>query len=371
MSSSFALFRTFKIFVNFARNNNRDWLSVNEATASHEAELLGRGHHMTRYPVIRWPRAKESHSRKKRAQCRELTNDEDREQHEDRTRDRGRNAWRRWRVALPEAPDKRFRCPWCPSEGNDVDDDQRGIVHLSVVRSSTMSTSDTSAFPFLLPPPPPGRTGSKPRRTGSLSRRTRVESNKLKRSWRQTVCPDLWVIATLGSFLDFFPLLFFFFCPFWRQRRVETRTQWRIDTRDDLRTARKSSWGRPQNSGRERPPEWDGSLNATMLSRVWVERAGSESAVFGGARPLSDLVDMPIDTVYMSMDMPCHATLCYACAFSLSPPPSLSFPLSPLSLSLSLSSPPHLFVLIRGFLVPPSCSSLLVTSLSPLFPLPT
>lgn len=107
-----------------------------------------------------------------------------------------------------------------------------------------------------------------------------------------------------------------------------------------------------------------------MLSRVWVERAGSESAVFGGARPLSDLVDMPIDTVYMSMDMPCHATLCYACAFSLSPPPSLSFPLSPLSLSLSLSSPPHLFVLIRGFLVPPSCSSLLVTSLSPLFLFP-
>lgn len=76
-----------------------------------------------------------------------------------------------------------------------------------------------------------------------------------------------------------------------------------------------------------------------MLSRVWVERAGSESAVLGGVRSLSDLVDMPIDTVYMSMDMPCHATLCYACAWlllSLSPPLHLSLSLFPLFLSLSL-----------------------------------
>lgn len=86
----------------------------------------------------------------------------------------------------------------------------------------------------------------------------------------------------------------------------------------------------------ERPP-WDGSLNATMLSRVWVERAGSESAVFGGARPLSDLVDMPIDTVYMSMDMPCHATLCYACACSpLSLPLHFAPPFPTLSFFLSL-----------------------------------
>lgn len=70
-----------------------------------------------------------------------------------------------------------------------------------------------------------------------------------------------------------------------------------------------------------------------MLSRVWVERAGSESAVFGGARPLSDLVDMPIDTVYMSYGyaVPCYAMLCLCLVTSL---PSLSFP--PLLLSLSL-----------------------------------
>lgn len=58
----------------------------------------------------------------------------------------------------------------------------------------------------------------------------------------------------------------------------------------------------------EERPRWDGSLNATMLPPVWVERAGSESACLGRARPLSDLVDMPIDTVYMSMDMPCRGT---------------------------------------------------------------
>ena len=46
-----------------------------------------------------------------------------------------------------------------------------------------------------------------------------------------------------------------------------------------------------------------------MLPPVWVERAGSESARLGRPRPLSDLVDMPIDTVYMSMDMSCRATL--------------------------------------------------------------
>lgn len=62
----------------------------------------------------------------------------------------------------------------------------------------------------------------------------------------------------------------------------------------------------------EERPQWDGSLNATMLPPVWVERAGSESARLGRARPLSDLVDMPIDTVYMSMDMPCRSTLSYA-----------------------------------------------------------
>lgn len=97
----------------------------------------------------------------------------------------------------------------------------------------------------------------------------------------------------------------------------------------------------------ERPP-WDGSLNATMLSRVWVERAGSESAVFGGARSLSDLVDMPIDTVYMSMDMPCHATLCYACGAA--PPLSLFSPLS----SVSSSRYPSLsfFLLFTTFLCP-------------------
>lgn len=104
-----------------------------------------------------------------------------------------------------------------------------------------------------------------------------------------------------------------------------------------------------------------------MLSRVWVERAGSESAVLGGSRPLSDLVDMPIDTVYMSMDMPCHATLCYAVPGYL----SLSLLLSP---SLFFPSLPHHSVLIRGLLVLPSCSSLLellVASLFPLFLLPT
>lgn len=115
-----------------------------------------------------------------------------------------------------------------------------------------------------------------------------------------------------------------------------------------------------------------------MLSRVWVERAGSESVVFGGARPLSDLVDMPIDTVYMSMDMPCHATLCYACAssplsLSLSLPSSL--PRSPAALFLSFSlAASSLSGLIRSLLVLPSCSSLLallVASLSPLFLLPT
>lgn len=68
-----------------------------------------------------------------------------------------------------------------------------------------------------------------------------------------------------------------------------------------------------------------------MLSRVWVERAGSESAVFGGARPLSDLVDMPIDTVYMSMDMlvPCYAMLCLCLVASLSLSPSFSRSLPP------------------------------------------
>lgn len=80
-----------------------------------------------------------------------------------------------------------------------------------------------------------------------------------------------------------------------------------------------------------------------MLSRVWVERAGSESAVFGGARPLSDLVDMPIDTVYMSMDMLCHATLC----------------LCPLVPSLSLS--PFASSSLRPHTWPP-CSSILLIS---------
>jgi len=132
---------------------------------------------------------------------------------------------------------------------------------------------------------------------------------------------------------------------------------------------------------REKPPEWDGSLNATMLSRVWVERAGSESAVFGGARPLSDLVDMPIDTVYMSYGyaVPCYAMLCLCLLASLfllspSPTPSLLTLARSLSLSLSLSvsppSHPRSSILMRGLLVPPSCSSLLVTSLSPLFLLP-
>lgn len=90
-----------------------------------------------------------------------------------------------------------------------------------------------------------------------------------------------------------------------------------------------------------------------MLSRVWVERAGSESAVFGGARPWSDLVDMPIDTVYMSMDMPCHATLCYAWLL--------------LSLTLSLSLSSFLFVSfpsppLRSHTRPPCSSILLISS---------
>lgn len=76
-----------------------------------------------------------------------------------------------------------------------------------------------------------------------------------------------------------------------------------------------------------------------MLSRVWVERAGSESVVFGDARPLSDLVDMPIDTVYMSMDMLCHATLCLCLVASLSSPHSSS-----LSLSLRLLITPSSYV---------------------------
>lgn len=68
----------------------------------------------------------------------------------------------------------------------------------------------------------------------------------------------------------------------------------------------------------EERPRWDGSLNATMLPPVWVERAGSESACLGRARPLSDLVDMPIDTVYMSMDMPCRGTAKAMLSLSLS-----------------------------------------------------
>ena len=59
-------------------------------------------------------------------------------------------------------------------------------------------------------------------------------------------------------------------------------------------------------------PSWVGSLNATMLPWVWVERAEPESRAFGKSRVSSDLVDMPIDTVYMSMDMPCHAMPRYA-----------------------------------------------------------
>jgi len=118
---------------------------------------------------------------------------------------------------------------------------------------------------------------------------------------------------------------------------------------------------------RKKPPEWDGSLNATMLSRVWVERAGSESAVFGGARPLSDLVDMPIDTVYMSYGyaVPCYAMLCLcllASLFLLSPSP---FPrpslTNSLSLSLSLSLPPRILVLPSSCVWPP-CSSILLIS---------
>lgn len=85
-----------------------------------------------------------------------------------------------------------------------------------------------------------------------------------------------------------------------------------------------------------------------MLSRVWVERAGSESAVFGGARPLSDLVDMPIDTCICLWI--CCAMLRYACAWL---PFSLSlFPSRPLSLSLSL----------RLLTCGPPCSSILLIS---------
>lgn len=83
------------------------------------------------------------------------------------------------------------------------------------------------------------------------------------------------------------------------------------DTRCEVRGSRRVRLAQLADYSEERP-RWDGSLNATMLPRVWVERAGSESALLGRARPLSDLVDMPIDTVYMSMDMPCRAVLSYA-----------------------------------------------------------
>lgn len=105
----------------------------------------------------------------------------------------------------------------------------------------------------------------------------------------------------------------------------------------------------------EERPQWDGSLNATMLPPVWVERAGSESARLGRARPLSDLVDMPIDTVYMSMDMPCRSTLSYASKldysllssvfYSLASrnwPPFPPFPLFPPAIFFLLS--PSLFL---------------------------
>lgn len=62
-------------------------------------------------------------------------------------------------------------------------------------------------------------------------------------------------------------------------------------------------WGSRAIPGLGRTP-WDGSLNATMLLRGWVERAEPESGAFGRLRLRSALVDMPIDTVYMSMDMP-------------------------------------------------------------------
>ena len=120
----------------------------------------------------------------------------------------------------------------------------------------------------------------------------------------------------------------------------------------------------------EERPQWDGSLNATMLPPVWVERAGSESARLGRARPLSDLVDMPIDTVYMSMDMPCRSTLSYASKlyysllssvlYSLASrncPPFPPFPLFPPAiflLSPSLFLEPFLsfifiFIFLRSF----------------------
>lgn len=81
-------------------------------------------------------------------------------------------------------------------------------------------------------------------------------------------------------------------------------------------STRRVRLAQPADYSEERP-QWDGSLNATMLPRVWVERAGSASALLGGARQPSDLVDMPIDTVYMSMDMPvsCHAKLCSLATF--------------------------------------------------------
>lgn len=74
---------------------------------------------------------------------------------------------------------------------------------------------------------------------------------------------------------------------------------------------------------------------------------------------MSDLVDMPIDTVYMSMDMPCHATLCYACAWLLlSLSPSLSLSLSPSVSSLHLV----LFTSSPRPRIPPPCSSILLIS---------
>lgn len=94
-----------------------------------------------------------------------------------------------------------------------------------------------------------------------------------------------------------------------------------------------------------------------MLSRVWVERAGSESAVFGGARPLSDLVDMPIDTVYMSMDMLCHATLCLCLVASLSSLPPSLFP----TRILPLCPSPFVSSTLRPHMWPP-CSSILLIS---------
>lgn len=87
-----------------------------------------------------------------------------------------------------------------------------------------------------------------------------------------------------------------------------------------------------------------------MLSRVWVERAGSESAVFGGARPLSDLVDMPIDTCICLWI--CCAMLRYACAwlpFSLSVLRALPLCLSPSVSSCVASLFLHLAHLSSGY----------------------